>query len=724
MAVLVSEAQMPTIGKRHPCRHGAAPPMAAFLPPLGLPRPRCDRVVPTIASAPSPICLAASPPRSFPPDSHSDLRHAIHECAPSRILPLLTRRLAQSDPPVSPQLWRSALNACLTARNPNAVAAVLFRGLDSPLAVSLHISSFVHPLKFLASISKWNLLFPLLDSMWLVGNAVAPDEKLIVTLANIAVNRDNYRVCLKLFRLMRHHGIEMGPFSYSVLLKSHGRARNVVAVKSALSKICSSKLKVDSVLLNSAVDALVRCNDLSAAMRLIAEDDNKPLLDVSSYNTIIKGFASRGLVSDAFKVVDTMKAAQCTPNQVTTNTLLSACAHAGHFDQAWSLIDNIDFEAPKAKSVTHVPKALSSPQQRRGAKHNSSSSIQLTIAITSLISGLAQAGRVDEALELFSRMKEIKIPPSSITYASLISACFRCNATGRARELFQSFIGDDVISIEVCNAYMSGLCHSRQEENLKQAAAVLDDMLTRKIHIFPDIHSFNCLLDAWVSIRNFEQAELIMELMQANKIRPSITSYTILLRGYSDTGQYGDAKRAFRELSRRRLRPDRIALNAFINVCVRSGDLRAAERVVAQMEQRKGAISPSAKSYSPIIASYFRHGKFDEGWQLYERMRSQKIPLNEYLVQYMTIQLSQNNDIQGNTDQVQYCAQLLKDGLADGVNVKMLRRCRKKMLGELRSKRNREALNQLANEPEFRLVSEQIFDRHGWNQIDSGWRVF
>ncbi|KAI0565218.1 hypothetical protein FGB62_21g421 [Gracilaria domingensis] len=560
--------------------------------------------------------------------------------------------------------------------------------------------------------------------MWAAANAVAPDEKLIVSLANTAVNRNSYRVSLKLFGLMRHHGIEMGPFSYSVLLKSHGRANNVVAVKSALAEISHRELQMDSVLLNSAIDALVRCNDLATAMRMLSDDANKPLLDVASYNTIIKGFARRGLVANAFGVIDTMKATRCSPNQVTRNTLLSACVQAGDFDRAWRLIDDKEAGLPPINSSPTTPAldASPAPPQRRNAEQNDSSSLQLTIAMTSLMSGLADAGKVDEALKLFNRMKEKNIPPSSITYASIISACFRNKECDRAREMFQSFVDDDVISLEVCNAYMSGLCNSRQAENVQLAATVLGDMLSRKLHVFPDIHSFNCLLDGLVGISNFEQAEHTMKLMHANKVRPTIASFTILMKGYSDSGQYGQAKRTFRELSRRRVRPDRIALNAFINVCVRSGDMAAAEHVVGYMEQRKGAISPSVQSYGPLIASYMRHGKFDQGWESYERMRSQGIPLNEYLMQYMTIQLSQN-DGRVRTKQVQTCAQLLKDGLTDGISVKLLRKCRKKMLAELKSRRSREALNQLANEPEFRPPSEQIFDRHGWNKIDSGWRV-
>ncbi|PXF46895.1 Pentatricopeptide repeat-containing protein [Gracilariopsis chorda] len=708
--------------------------MTSFIQPIPLPlHSRRTTVSPSVVNTPPTTCRASKPAQPYLSHTNAALNRAIRDRSPSRILPLLADHLAQPHQPESSQLWRNAVHACLQARNPTAVAAVLFRGLSSPLASNLRIAYFVQPLRFLASIPKWNLVFSLLDKMWLVGNAVTPDEKLIVNLANAAVHHRAYQICLKLFRLMRAHGTQMGPFSYSVLLKSHGRAGNVVAVNSVLAEIQLHHTPVDSILFNSAVDALVRCNNMGAALRLLAEDEYRPLLDVASYNTIIKGFAGRGLVADAFRVLDRMNANHCTPNDVTRNTLLLACVQAGDLDRAKSLIDATDSNGGlyqqnnpllPQQQPQHLSTASSTAKHTKPSPHQiSSSSKQLRIGLTSLMAGLADSGQLDEAMRLMDHMRELHLPPSSITYAALISSCIRCKAFAQARSLFHSFVEDELVSLPVCNAYISGLCRSGQTEQVMQAAATLDAMLSGNVCVAPDVDCFNSLLDGLVRIRDFAKAEEIMEIMHSNRtFRPNIVSYTIMMKGYGDTRQYRKAKGIFREMWRRRQRPDRVALNAFIKICIRSGDRNAAIRVLEHMELKKGAVCPGIQSYSPIITSYMREDNYDKSWEVYKRMRSQGIPLNEHFIQLLTMQFF---DREGHKKPklTERCAELLKHGLNDGVNVKVLRKCRRLMLTKLPNQRSRNLLDHLANEPEFHSVSEQIFARHGWNEINSGWRA-
>lgn len=534
---------------------------------------------------------------------------------------------------------------------------------------------------------------------------------------------------------MRAHGTAMGPFSYSVLLKSHGRARNVVAVNSVLAEIQQNQTQVDSVLLNSAVDALVRCDNMGAAMRLLAEHEYQPLLDVASYNTIIKGFAARGLVTDAFRVVDRMNANSCTPNSVTRNTLLLACVKAGDLNRAKSLLHVTDTQGQlhqqrnsqplqKTQHVQQLSTPFTTAEQTNAPSHQvASSSKQMRIGLTSLMAGLADSGQIPEAMRLLDRMRELKLSPSSITYAALISSCFRCKDFIQVHSIFHSFVEDKLVSLPVCNAYISGLCRSAQTEHVMQAAATLDSMLSGKICVTPDVDCFNSLLDGLVRIRYFAKAEEILKIMHSHRAhRPNIVSYTIMMKGYGDTRQYRKAKNIFREMCRRRQRPDRVALNAFIKICIRSGDRNAAIRVLEHMELKKGTVSPGIQSYSPIITSYLREGDYDESWKIYMRMRSQGIPLNEHFIQLLTLQFFDREEHK-KPNLTERCAELLKHGLNDGVNVKVLRKCRRIMLTHLPNQRSRNLLDTLANEPEFHSVSEQIFARHGWNEINSGWRA-
>lgn len=526
--------------------------------------------------------------------------------------------------------------------------------------------------------------------MFRTGYAVVPDERLLVGLANVAVEKGEYLPCLKVFEFMKSFQLPLGPVSYSVLLKSHGRAGNVLAVRNVLQEIGENGVVVDSVLLNSAVDAYVRCDQLASATRLLERPDYAALLDAASYNTIIKGFAAKGLVDDAFQAERSMRANGCVPNSVTKNTLLSACVKARDFDRAWAIVDR------------HAPGDMESRQ--------------LTIALTSIVAGLADVGRVADARALLNDMTRRKAPPSPITYAALLAACFRHGAVEDAVDVFRG-IPDSLRTLDVCNSCVAGLCRTGELRRVEEAADLLDSM--RYGAIRPDQATFNTLMDGFMRCGEFERAEHYLDIMETANVQPGIVTFTILMKGFGDGRQFGKAKNMFLEISRRGLKPDRVALNAFVSVCARSGDCKAAERVLAYMEREGGPISPGTYSYAPLIAAHARARRDKQLWATVNRMRESGITLNDFVCGLLCAYIADSDTGEESSKQG---AEILRLGREDGVSAKTLRKCRRRMLESMSDPKARKQLRRL-DEPEFRSASETIFERHGWNDIDSRWRA-
>lgn len=678
----------------------------AFAPTVRVPvlPPRARPRAPPPRRRPRPVLSARAP--LSPPD-RTPLHLAISTRNTAQIPALLHAHLSTHQPTLS--LYRSALSACLC--DPDALLPLLHLLLHRP-PPALPRALLVSPLLALARAARWPDLLALLDRLSAHGPHVAPDARLLVSLANVAVDGRAYPRSLALLCRVRDAGFALGPVGFSVLLKCHGRAGNVAEVRRVVADLMRGQILVDSVLLNSAVDALVRCGDVVAAERLVRCERFAAVVDVQTFNTLIKGLSQAGLLRRAFAVVEEMRDAAVPPNDVTHNTLLHACANAGDFDAAWRMADAV------AKGQGNAQLEVGQPPQ-------------LTIALTSLIAGLAESGRFEEAVALLNDMARRKAPPSDVTYAALISACFKRGAVKEAVRVYRD-IPVELRSVGAVNAIVAGLCADGRRQSLQFAEKVVDELVSKrpKGGVRPNADTFNALLDGFMQVGMYAKAEKCLKAMEGQGCKPTIVSFTIMMKGYAGGKMFGKAKKMFREISRRGIEPDRVSLAAFVDTCARSGDTRSAFRVLEYMEKKGGTLGPDAQTYTPLIFAYMKTSDVKKARDTYIRMRKNQVPLNVYLVKLLTAHVVRlatavlkGEDRRVSLDAVVMAgANIIRDAHADGVDDRVLRTCRRQMLKvciNTRAKRHFRGLDF----PEIRSASETIFEKHGWNDIDSRWRV-
>lgn len=733
---------------------------------------------------------------------------------------------------VSSQTFRAILSVCLSSRDVRALSTVLQLALSSHLVLHLRLPHLVAPLRALASAGCWQSVFSTLDTMAAVASTsprLAPDSRLLVGLANVAVEHGAYANSLRVFSWMRCHTLPLGPIAYSVMLKSHGRAFNVVAVKKVLNQLRELRVPVDTVLLNTAVDALVRCNDVRAARNMLLNQTYASTVDATTYNTVIKGFVRSGQTRDAFQLASRMQAAGHHPDAVTVNTLMLSCVSDGNFDTAWQLFEY--YSGHDKKQVPHLappapPRPQSPPPKLRksllspmrtldvndtgglselhpsankeqsqkadgttaddaGANSERAFNVvqrkelpdentaqdgdkdfkQLRIAMTTLLCGLAEAGHIRKAFTLLDEMYSRGVKPNTITYSSLISTCFKHGHVDDAMILYD-LVSSNVpgketpqCDLNVFKAVITGLCSLDDVHYVEEAADIVDYMLRQsslrrhqkrddsylsnnnddddddnndmtlspecKI-IKPSVEIMNTLLQGLARFQRLDRAEYYLGVMGRYRIRPTVVSYTTLMKGYADVKDYVNAKRFFWEMKRRKLEPDGIALNAFVVVCARSGDVEAADRVLEVMEQRGGGLSPTARSYSPILMRYAREQNDDKLWRLYGRMREQGVLVNDYIVgllsnyiEKMVFACSSPHDRAKLEALACNAGRLLRDGLDDSASSKMLRYSKRRLTGLFNAEL---CIRYFGGLETVRSASETIFERHGWNDIQSGWR--
>jgi pentatricopeptide repeat protein len=368
-------------------------------------------------------------------------------------------------------------------------------------------------------------------------------------------------------------------------------------------------------------------------------------------------------------------------------------------------------------------------------------------------------------VRLLDEMRRRGAPPNHITYCALINACLRHDDVGRARTLFLTQEEHTGVppTLQVYNAMVAGLCKCGDEFNVDAAVRILGRMRAGRPGaaaaavaaegeeggdrrsdgyggggggggVAPSDVTYNAVIDGLVRFNRVHDAEDVLEWMREDGVTPSVITYTTLIKGWGAERDLAEARRVFRCMTRDGIEPDTLALNALINACVRAENPAAAARVLDVMESGAGDgdVAPDVYSYTPLIAVHTRRGRLDDVWSVYERARRHGMVVNKYvanLVVSAVVTLGAKPVRQGRPAEREAIA-----AMAVAILDHAWDDCRDKGAGRVWRRR---LLAIFAHDAELaarvgraggggalRSASEVIFERHGWNEISSGWRAF
>ncbi|PQM34276.1 pentatricopeptide repeat-containing protein [Prunus yedoensis var. nudiflora] len=139
----------------------------------------------------------------------------------------------------------------------------------------------------------------------------------------------------------------------------------------------------------------VKCGCIDQAWQLF---DKMLERDVISWSTMIAGLANHGKAREAIKLFQGMQRAKVKPNGITFLGLLSACTHAGLWNEGVKYFDSMREDYNIEPEIEHYG---------------------------CLVDLLGRAGHLDQA---FDRVKKMPTKPESKIWGSLLSSCrTHCN---------------------------------------------------------------------------------------------------------------------------------------------------------------------------------------------------------------------------------------------------------------------------------------------------------
>jgi pentatricopeptide repeat protein len=434
--------------------------------------------------------------------------------------------------------------------------------------------------------------------------------------------------------------------------------RNLSGAFSIFESLKQSGVDLNSVVYNTVLDACVQCRDLKAAEKWMETTRQAGMVDVVSYNTIIKAHLLNHNSTKARSLMDEMRLTGVQPNRVTYNELLNCViAGRGRKEEIWEIVREMkdagitpnhvtcsillkNLNARSAEADVSLTMDLLSTMEEQMDEVLLSSVVEACVRIGkpdllaskltslqgsnriavngphtfgSLIKAYGHAGDVEGVWRCWREFRSRHIKPSSITIGCMIEAVVNNGDTDGAYDLLQQ-MQDDEQCRSVLNSviYCSVLKGFTREKKLDRVWAVYEEMGKRNIEI--SIVTCNTVIDACARVGRMGCVADLLQDAKKQGVKPNLITYSTMVKGHC---QSGDITTAFAVLQRMRqetnLKPDEIMYNSLLGGCAQHSLIDEGLRLLDEMQ--KEGVQPSNFTLSVLVKLMNRARKLDQAFK-------------------------------------------------------------------------------------------------------------
>ncbi|KAG2727355.1 hypothetical protein I3760_01G153500 [Carya illinoinensis] len=229
---------------------------------------------------------------------------------------------------------------------------------------------------------------------------------------------------------------------------------------------------------------------------------------------------------------------------------------------------------------------------------------------------LCEVGLVEEALDVFDRLRGDGINPSIATWNSALSGFLKVRRTDLVWKLYGEMMESNVaakVDVETVRYLIQAFCDdgkvSKGYELLRQ---ILEDGFD------PGSATFNRLISGFCKERQYDNVSELLHTMIAKNHAPTIFTYQEIINGLGKRRKWLEGFRIFNDLKDRGYAPDRVMYTTMIRGLCKLRWLGDARKLWFEMIQ-KGFI-PNEYTYNALIYGFCKIGNLEEARKLYKEM--------------------------------------------------------------------------------------------------------
>lgn len=397
------------------------------------------------------------------------------------------------------------------------------------------------------------------------------------------------------------------------------------------------------------LDVCVGCGDHKAAQKLFQRIQKNSLVDVISFNIILKSILQTGSWEDVEEVLKDMKSQGISPNKVTYNSLVHAAISKGQLPQAWKLVDRMETEGVALDACTCSTLMKGVKISKRAAD------VERVLALIERTGVAIDDVLMDDLLDtcvhfgdregkLLSRvldvLRAIGAQPPSQTLAAVIKAFGQSGKMDQAWAVWKELSASQHRTLDqglftsmaeacVSNGDLAGAlqvfrslklafpsspakggifsllikaCLQRKQTGL---AMELYEEMNQDTSVSCSLVTYNTLIDAFARAGDMTGVGKVFMGMCSRGVEPDLITYSTAIKGYCVQGDVETGIRLVGRMREKGIEPDAVLYNSVLDGCAHQQLRNLTERVLADMEG-PGGIAPSNYTLSILVKLYGR----------------------------------------------------------------------------------------------------------------------
>ncbi|XP_028793523.1 pentatricopeptide repeat-containing protein At1g74600, chloroplastic [Neltuma alba] len=416
-------------------------------------------------------------------------------------------------------------------------------------------------------------------------------------MSSCAYNR-NSRKAVELFLFMLQEGVRPDEYCMSVVLSI---ISCLYIVKQMHSYTLKSGLVTNATVGCSLFTMYSKCGCLEESHRVFEEVLNK---DNVSWASMIAGFVEHGYADHAFQLFKDMLSQEVLPDYLTLTAIVTACS-ALSFLQTGKEIHGYAFRLGMGTD-TIIGGALVSMYSKCGRLELARRVFNMlpqkdAVSCSSLVSGYAQYGLIEEALLLFRDMIFTDLPIDTFTISSVLRAIALSNRSTVGTQLHAHI---EKLGLQ-SNAYVGSSLVTMYSK-----CGSLVDCCKAFDHIEkPDLIGWTAIMVSYAQHGKSSEALATFELMRKEGIQPDAVTFVAVLLACSHSGLVEEAFLYLKSMVKDYgIKPGRRHYACIVDLLGRSGRLKEAENLINIMP-----VKPDALIWGTLLAACKVHGNYELG---------------------------------------------------------------------------------------------------------------
>eukprot|EP00250_Pteridium_aquilinum_P031110 c4299_g1_i1 orf=547-1959(+) len=271
---------------------------------------------------------------------------------------------------------------------------------------------------------------------------------------------------------------------------------------------------------------------------------------------------------------------------------------------------------------------------------------------TSLISGHAQFGQPHHAFELYQRMQQNNVHPSSYTLVALLKVFSQLKDAERGKEIHSQIAHKGLEQEVPVGSTLVGMY--AKCGLLPEAQEVFNEL---PVH---DLVTWNSLVSGYAAHGAGEEALITLERMQREGVTPNDFTFSCALKACSNLGAMNRGQHVHREIVEKGYEFDSLIGNTLIGMYSKCGFLPEAEGMLRTLPVG------DVVSWTAVIAGHAEHGSCEEAINYFEQMQLKGVCPNAITLSCV-LKACSNIGARGKGQEVH--AKIMEMGLETDINV-------------------------------------------------------